>query len=60
MSAMEELKDDGLRRKYSKKKHYPMNLSIEFPGKEEHLKIQPNSSIKVKQLKQLIKEKAEA
>lgn len=60
-SSLEELKDgDALRRKYSKKKHYPISLSVEFPGQEDQFKIQPNSSFKVKQLKQLIKEKAGA
>lgn len=41
-----------------KKKHYPLNINIALPGVEEPLTIQMNSSLKIRNLKQSIKEKA--
>ena len=43
-----------------KKKHWPVHIEVQFPGIEEPLKLSLQSSIRVKQLKQLIKEKANA
>lgn len=40
-----------------KKKHYPLNINVSLPGVEEPLTIPMNSSLKIRNLKQLIKEK---
>lgn len=40
-----------------KKKHYQLNINVSLPGVEEPLTIPMNSSLKIRNLKQLIKEK---
>lgn len=55
----EEYKGDDrdFKRKYLKKKHWTMMLTVQFPGIEEPVEIETQSSVRVKQLKQLIKER---
>lgn len=55
----EEYKGDDrdFKRKYLKKKHWTLNLTVQYPGVEEPIDIETQSSVRVKQLKQLIKER---
>ena len=59
--SLEEFKDDrDFKRKYLKKKHWSLLLRINFPGVENPIDIETQSSVRVKQLKQLIKENAKS
>jgi hypothetical protein len=62
----EEVKGDRLRMciqpapsTLKPRKHWPLNLTVQLPNVEEPMKIETNSQLRVKQLKQLIKEKAQ-
>ena len=49
---LDDDKDDkNNKRKYLKKKHWHLSLLVQFPGIEEPLKVNAQSSIRVKQLK---------
>lgn len=52
----EEEKKEGFK-KYNKKKHWSFNIEVQIPGKEEGLKFEIESSMKVKRLKEIIYEK---
>jgi hypothetical protein len=54
--AYEEYKDDN-KRKHLKKKHWALTLSVQYPGIDQPFEVQVQSSLKLKQLKQVIKEK---
>lgn len=41
----------------SRRKHWPLNVNVQLPKTEEALKLETNTQLKVKQLKELIKEK---
>jgi stress response protein YsnF len=41
-----------------KKKHWPITISVLLPGIEDPLKLEVETTMKIKQLKQIIKEKS--
>jgi hypothetical protein len=47
----------GLKKQVSRRKHWPLVCNIQLPKAEDSLRIETNTQIKVKQLKELIKEK---
>ncbi|CDW77178.1 UNKNOWN [Stylonychia lemnae] len=55
---LDDDKNDNGKKKQLKKKHYPLTFLVQYPGIDEPLSIQVQNSIRIKQLKQLIKEKA--
>lgn len=46
-----------LRRNYSRKKHWPIKFSVQYPGQEAPLELELSSSAKIKTVKQIVAEK---
>jgi len=45
------------KRKYQRKKHWPLTINVHVPGRAEPLNLDVGSTMRVKNLKQLIHEK---
>ena len=41
-----------------RRKHFPLNLTVQLPNVDEPIHIETNTSLKIKQLKELIKVKS--
>jgi uncharacterized ubiquitin-like protein YukD len=52
-----ELDDKVLRRNYSRKKHWPIKFSVQFPGQEAPIELELSSSTKIKSVKMIVSEK---
>ena len=50
----------SMKRQVSRRKHWPLNVNVQLPNVEEAIKLETNTQLKVKQLKEYIKEKAPA
>lgn len=50
----------SIKRQVSRRKHWPLNVNVQLPKTDEVLKLETNTQLKVKQLKELIKQRAPA
>lgn len=57
---LEDSKDDlSSKKKFARKKHWPLNVNINLPGRDAVMKLEVSSSMKVKNLRKLIYDTAE-
>jgi hypothetical protein len=56
LEEMDEEKKESMR-KFNRRKHWPLNVEVQIPNRPENIKMEVQSSIKVKRFKDQISDK---